>query len=94
MKNKKYTVEDYQSAEESVQNIHNFYLIVFVYVVMMIFLHWMDLKDGSYDWAYWVAIGFTGSLIWFAIDMLPFRLKEKLIQKELKKNKKRRDESA
>ncbi|MBA5630192.1 2TM domain-containing protein [Moheibacter lacus] len=89
MENRNYSQQEYESAKKSVQEIHNFYLIVFVYVVMMFYLHWLDLRDGSYDWAYWVAIGFTASLIWFAVEMLPFRWKEKLIQKELKKQLKK-----
>lgn len=75
--------EEFESVEKSVQEIHHFYLIAFTYVVMMIYLHWLDLKDGSYDWAYWPGIGFTVSLIWFAAVMLPYNIKEKWIFKEM-----------
>ena len=94
MENQQYNQQEYEAAKKAVQEKHNFYLIGFVYVVMMIYLHWIDLRDGSYDWAYWVAFGFTASLIWFAVDMLPFKWKEKWIQKELVKRKKAmKDES-
>lgn len=78
--------EELIAAEKTVQEIHNFYLILFVYIVMMIYLHWIDLSDGFYNWAYWPAIGFTASLIWFAAEMLPLGAKSKWIFNELKNN--------
>ena len=71
--------------EESVRNTHNFYLFLFCYVVMTGYLHYIDLKDGSYDWAYYSWILMTFSLIWMAVITFPFSWKSRMIVKEMKK---------
>lgn len=75
------------ATEESVRNIHNFYLFLFGYVAMTLYLHYMDLKDGSYDWAYWSWILMTFSVIWMAVITFSFPLKNRMILKEMKKKK-------
>lgn len=79
----KFNFREYESAAKTVAAIHKFYLTLFVYIVMVGYLHWLDLRDGIYNWAYWPTIGFTISLFWFAIAMLPSRWKERQIQKEM-----------
>jgi hypothetical protein len=86
MKPLKFSQSEYNSAAKSVEEIHKFYLIVFVYILMMGYLHWLDLQDGTYDWAFWPAIGFTLSLLWFAAVMLPFKFKRNWILNEIKRN--------
>lgn len=90
MKPEKIHPREYDSAAKAVEEIHKFYLIVFVYILMLIYLHWLDLRDGNYDWAYWPGIGFTISLVWFALVMLPSKFKSRLIQNQFKELKTKR----
>lgn len=76
---------EWMEMEESVRNIHNFYLFLFGYVVMTVYLHYIDLKDGSYDWAYYSWILMSFSLIWMALITFPFPWKSRMILKEMKK---------
>lgn len=87
----KFNFREYESAAKTVAAIHKFYLTLFVYIVMVGYLHWLDLRDGIYNWAYWPTIGFTISLFWFAIAMLPSRWKERQIQKEMLTNSTKRE---
>lgn len=79
--------KQWSEAEESVRKVHNFYLFLFGYIVMTAYLHYIDLKDGSYDWSYWSWILMTFSLIWMILITFPFPLKNRMILKEMKKNK-------
>lgn len=82
--NNKVEKQEFEAVVKSVEEIHKFYLILFTYVVMVVYLNWLDLRDDAYTWAYWPTFGFTCSMIWFSAVMLPFKRKSKLIQKELK----------
>lgn len=53
----KFNFREYESAAKTVAAIHKFYLTLFVYIVMVGYLHWLDLRDGIYNWAYWPTIG-------------------------------------
>ncbi|MGB6083216.1 2TM domain-containing protein [Moheibacter sp.] len=87
MKIQKITEKEFRYIEKTVKDIQAFYLILIGYIVMLSYLHWLDLRDGTYDWAYWPAIGFTVSMIWFAFVLLPGKFKDILIRKELRKQK-------
>lgn len=85
MKSNEDYLKQYSELEESVKGRHNFYLILFVYVVMTGYLHYIDLKDGSYDWAFYSWILMTFSMIWMAVIAFSFPLKSKMIFREMKK---------
>lgn len=85
MKLKNDYLKQYSEIEESIKEKHNFYLILFVYVVMTGYLHFLDLRDGSYDWAYYSWILMSFSMIWMAAIAFSFPLKSKMIIKEMKK---------
>ncbi len=85
MKVKEDNLKEWLELEESVRNIHNFYLFLFGYVVMTAYLHFIDLKDGSYDWAYYSSILMSFSLIWMTTITFPFSWKSRMIVKEMKK---------
>lgn len=72
-------------AQDSVKNIHNFYLFLFGYVVMTAYLHYIDLRDGVYDWAYISLILMTFSLIWMIVITFRFPLKDRMILKQMNK---------
>lgn len=78
-------LKQYSEVQESLKGKHNFYLILFVYVVMNAYLHFIDLKDGSYDWAYYSWILMTFSMIWMAAITFSFPIKSKMIFREMKK---------
>lgn len=78
-------LKQYCQIEESIKEKHNFYLILFVYVVMTAYLHFIDLKDGSYDWAFYSWILMSFSIIWMGAIAFSFPLKSKMILKEMKK---------
>lgn len=78
-------LKQYSEIEESIKEKHNFYLILFVYVVMTGYLHFLDLRDGSYDWAYYSWILMSFSMIWMAAIAFSFPLKSKMIIKEMKR---------
>lgn len=80
-------LKQWSEAQEAVRNTHNFYLFLFGYVVMTAYLHFIDLKDGSYDWAFYSCILMTFSLIWMALITFQFPLKNRMILKEMKKIK-------
>lgn len=80
-------LKQWSDMEASVREKHNFYLILFVYVVMTAYLHFIDLKDGSYDWAFYSWILMSFSMIWMAVITFSFPLKSKMILKEMKKRK-------
>jgi hypothetical protein len=88
MKTSSQNETEFHSAKKAVEEIHKFYLILFVYIVMLVYLHWIDLNDGHYDWAYWPALGFSLSLIWFAVVMLPSKMKDCMIRSQLFKTEK------
>lgn len=85
MEIKENNVKEWMEIEESVRTTHNFYLFLFGYVVMTVYLHYIDLKDGSYDWAYYSWILMSFSLIWMAVITFPFSWKSRMILKEMKK---------
>lgn len=85
MEIKENNVKEWLELEESARTTHNFYLFLFAYVVMTVYLHYIDLKDGSYDWAYYSWILMTFSLIWMTLITFPFSWKSKMILKEMKK---------
>lgn len=91
MKIKEDDLKQWLEINESLKQRHSFYLILFVYVVMNVYLHFIDLKDGSYDWSYYSLILMTFSLIWMAAITFSFPLKNKMIVKELRKNKSKRN---
>lgn len=80
-----YLKKQWSEAEESVRKTHDFYLFLFGYVVMTAYLHFIDLRDGSYDWAYYSWILMTFSMIWMAAITFSFPLKTRMILKEMKK---------
>lgn len=78
-------LKQWSDMEESVRGKHNFYLILFVYVVMTAYLHFIDLKDGSYDWAFYSWILMSFSMVWMAVITFSFPFKSKMILREMKK---------
>lgn len=80
-------LKQWSEAEKSVRKTHEFYLFLFGYLVMTVYLHFIDLRDGSYDWAYYSWILMTFSLVWMAAMTFSFSLKSRMILKEMKKNR-------
>lgn len=78
-------LKQWSDAEDAVRKTHNFYLFLLGYVVMTTYLHYIDLKDGTYDWAFYSCILMTFSLVWMAAITFPFPLKSRMIRKEMKK---------
>lgn len=73
--------------EESVRNMHNYYLFLFGYIIMTAYLHYIDLRDGNYDWAFYSWILMTFSVVWMSLITLSFPLKSRMILKEMKRRR-------
>lgn len=82
-----YLKKQWSETEESVRKTHDFYLFLFGYVVMTAYLHFIDLRDGSYEWAYYSWILMTFSVIWMAAITFSFPLKTRMILKEMKRRR-------
>ena len=95
--NQKYTEEEYISAKKRVESVQKFYGNLTSYVVINLFLTFLDLKDnGHYDWAYWTLIGWGIGIVLHAVKTFGFyndhKWKDRMVQKELEKRQREREE--
>ena len=94
--NQKYTEEEYENAKKRVEEVQGFYWNLASYVVVNLFLTFLDLKDnGQYDWAYWALIGWGIGITFHAINVFGLfnstHWKDEMIRKELEKRKSERE---
>lgn len=94
--NQNYTEEEFKAAKKRVEDIQQFYWNLASYLIINSFFTIMDLRDGSYDWAYWPLLGWGIGVFFHAIEVFGFfnsySWKEKMIQKELQNRKQEREE--
>ncbi|HUH35815.1 MAG TPA: 2TM domain-containing protein [Moheibacter sp.] len=82
----------YKLAKKRVEEIQEFYWNLTSYIVINLFLTFLDFNDnGNYDWAYWPLIGWGIGVIFHAIEVFGLfnssTWKDQMIQKELEKRK-------
>ncbi|SMC76755.1 2TM domain-containing protein [Moheibacter sediminis] len=90
-----YTEEEIKAAKKRVEELQGFYWNLASYVIINSFLHFLDLKDGSYDWAYWPLMGWGIGIAFHAIEVFGMfnssSWKDRQVQKELERRKNERD---
>jgi hypothetical protein len=79
---------DKQQALERVKALKNYYMHLGTFVVVNIFLFFLDISDGSADWFYWVLFGWGLGLISHTVSMFAFTKswEDKKVQQLTKKN--------
>lgn len=86
-----YTKEELKAARKRVEALQDFYWNLTSYIVINLFLTFLDLRDGVYSWAFWPLIGWGIGLAFHAIEVFGFfnthTWKDKMIQKELARRK-------
>jgi hypothetical protein len=97
MKNEiNYTEEEYKIAHKRIEELQGYYWNLASYIVINVFFTFLDLKDGSYDWAFWPAFGWGIGLAFHTIEIFGFfnnnSWKDRMIKKELERRKKEREE--
>lgn len=90
-----YTEEEIKAAKKRVEEIQGFYWNLASYAIINIFLHFLDLKDGDYRWAYWPLLGWGIGVAFHAVEVFGMfnsaSWKDRQIQKELERRKSERD---
>jgi two-component system LytT family sensor kinase len=86
-----YSEEEFQKAKKRIDEIQGYYWNLASYIVINIFFTFLDLKDGSYDWAFWPAIGWGIGIAFHTIEVFGFfnndNWKDRMIKKELERRK-------
>lgn len=92
---KNYTKEEILMARKRVEELQGFYWNLISYLIVNLFLLFLDLRDGNYDWSYWPLLGWGMGVAFHAIEVFSFfndnNWKDKMIQKELNRRKRERD---
>lgn len=87
-----YTKEEIKAAKKRVDDVQDFYWNLASYIIVNLFLTFLDLRDGSYDWAYWALLGWGMGVFFHYIEVFGFfnssSWKDRMIQKELERKKK------
>lgn len=90
-----YTEEEIKAAKKRVEELQGFYWNLASYIIINSFLHFLDLKDGHYNWAYWPLLGWGVGIAFHAIEIFGMfnssSWKDKQVQKELERRKNERD---
>lgn len=90
-----YTEEEIKAAKKRVEELQGFYWNLASYVIINAFLHFLDLKDGSYQWAFWPLMGWGIGIAFHAIEVFGMfnsaSWKDRQIQRELERRKNERD---
>ncbi len=90
-----YSEEEIKAAKKRVEELQGFYWNLASYLIINAFLHFLDLKDGSYDWAYWPLLGWGIGIAFHAIEVFGMfnssSWKDRQVQKELERRKNERD---
>lgn len=90
-----YTEEEIKAAHKRVEEVQGFYWNLASYIIINSFLHFLDLKDGSYEWAYWPLLGWGIGVAFHAIEVFGMfnsaSWKDRQVQKELARRKNERD---
>jgi len=93
--NQNYTKEEIKAAKKRVEELQGFYWNLASYIIINLFLTFLDLRDGSYDWAFWSLIGWGIGITFHAIEVFGMfnssSWKDRQIQKELEKRQRERD---
>ena len=93
--NQNYTREEIKAAKKRVEELQGFYWNLISFVIILPFLHFVDLRDGSYNWAFWPLIGWSIGITFHAIEVFGMfnssSWKDRQIQKELEKRQRERD---
>lgn len=91
-----YTEEEFKLAKKRIEDLQGYYWNLASYIVINLFFTFLDLKDGSYDWAYWPALGWGIGIAFHSIEVFGFfnshNWKDRMIQKELERRKREREE--
>ncbi len=94
--NQKYTEEEYKSAKKRVEDLQGFYWNLASYIIVNLFFTFLDLRDGSYDWAFWPLLGWGIGIGFHAIEVFGFfnsaGWKDQMIKKELEKRQRELDD--
>lgn len=90
-----YTEEEIKAAKKRVEELQGFYWNLASYIIIVSFLHFLDLRDGSYEWAYWPLLGWGIGISFHAIEVFGMfnssSWKDRQVQKELERRKNERD---
>lgn len=90
-----YTEEEIKAAKKRVEEVQGFYWNLASYLIINTFFHFLDLKDGSYEWAYWPLLGWGIGIAFHAIEVFGMfnsaSWKDRQVQKELERRKNERE---
>lgn len=91
---KNYTEEEFLAARKRVEDLQGFYWNLISYVIVNLFFLFLDLRDGSYDWAFWPFLGWGMGVAFHAIEVFGFfnnnSWKDQMVKKELERRKRER----
>ncbi len=94
--NQKYTEEEYKSAKKRVEDLQGFYWNFASYIVVNSFFTFLDMRDGSYDWAFWPLLGWGIGMVFHGIEVFGFfnsnSWKDQMIKKELERRQRELDD--
>ncbi len=90
-----YTEEEIKAAKKRVEEVQGFYWNLASYVIINSFFHFLDLKDGGYEWAFWPLMGWGIGIAFHAIEVFGMfnsaSWKDRQVQKELERRKNERE---
>lgn len=91
----KYTKEELKAAKKRVEALRDFYWNLTSYIVVNLFLTFLDLRDGHYSWAFWPLLGWGVGVLFHGVEVFGFfntyTWKDRMIQKELERRKRERE---
>ncbi len=90
-----YTEEEIKAAQKRVKDVQDFYWNLASYIIVNLFLTFLDLRDGSYDWAFWSLLGWGMGVFFHYVEVYGFfnssSWKDRMIQKELERRQQERN---
>ncbi len=91
-----YTEEEIKSAQKRVKDVQDFYWNLASYIIVNLFLTFLDLRDGSYDWAFWSLLGWGMGVFFHYVEVFGFfnssSWKDQMIKKELERRQRERNQ--